>query len=140
MPISERDLDDTWSGLRPDAAGLVAAVVQHADDGRVLMLGYMNREAFGATLRSGRVTFWSRSRDELWEKGATSGNTLDLVALRVDCDGDALLVAATPRGPTCHTGTSSCFFQPLDLQTGRPGERDDGPSGVAAATEERGES
>ncbi len=116
-----------WSSLRPDPAGLVAAVVQHADDGRVLMLGYMNEAALAATLTGGRVTFWSRSRDELWEKGATSGNTLALVSMRVDCDGDAILVQARPAGPTCHTGASSCFFTPIDAE-GRRGPDDDGPA------------
>lgn len=90
-------------------AGLVPAVVQDAFDGRVLMLGYMNREALSNTLDTGRVTFWSRSRNELWTKGATSGNTLDLVALHADCDGDAVLALARPAGPTCHHGTDTCF-------------------------------
>lgn len=89
--------------------GLIPAIVQHADTGEVRMLGYMNREAFDATKESGRVTFWSRSRGELWEKGATSGDTLELVDMRADCDGDALLVLARPAGPTCHLGTTSCF-------------------------------
>jgi phosphoribosyl-ATP pyrophosphohydrolase/phosphoribosyl-AMP cyclohydrolase len=92
-----------------DGAGLIPAVVQDERTGQVLMLGYMNAESLDATQRTGRVTFWSRSRDELWEKGATSGNTLRLVAIDVDCDGDALLVRADPTGPTCHTGASSCF-------------------------------
>ena len=89
--------------------GLIPAIVQHADTGEVRMLGYMNREAFEATQASGKVTFWSRARGELWEKGATSGDTLDLVDIRADCDGDALLVLARPAGPTCHLGTASCF-------------------------------
>ena len=90
-------------------SGLAPAVVQDAFDGRVLMLGYMNREALSNTLDTGRVTFWSRSRNELWTKGATSGNTLDLVAVHADCDNDALLIMARPAGPTCHLGTDSCF-------------------------------
>jgi phosphoribosyl-ATP pyrophosphohydrolase/phosphoribosyl-AMP cyclohydrolase len=89
--------------------GLVPAVVQHAFDGRVLMVGYMSREALERTLDSGRVTFWSRSREQLWTKGETSGNHLELVAARLDCDRDCLLVLAKPHGPTCHTGTDSCF-------------------------------
>lgn len=89
--------------------GLVPAVVQCADSGSVRMLGYMNRDALEATFASGRVTFWSRSRDELWEKGATSGNALALVDIRTDCDRDALLVTARPAGPTCHLGSESCF-------------------------------
>lgn len=89
--------------------GLVPAVVQHADDGRVLMLGYMNREALATTLRTKRVTFFSRSRQQLWTKGETSGHFLDTVSITTDCDGDSLLVHARPRGPTCHLGTVSCF-------------------------------
>ncbi len=102
-----------WVHLRPDENGLVPAVVQHAQTGQVLMLGYMNQEAFAATLETGRVTFWSRSRNELWEKGQTSGNTLDMVDLATDCDSDALLVLAKPRGPTCHTGRPACFYQQI---------------------------
>ena len=91
------------------AGGLVPAVVQDAATRRVLMLGYMNRAALEATLASGLVTFWSRSRERLWVKGETSGHTLRLRALHPDCDRDALLVLATPAGPTCHTGAVACF-------------------------------
>lgn len=123
------ELDRLWAELAPDTAGLVAAVVVHARDGRVLMLGYMNREALGATITTAKVTFYSRSRACLWQKGESSGNSLALESIRVDCDGDALLVSATPAGPTCHTGASSCFFKPLAL--GPPTELaapDDGPA------------
>ena len=89
--------------------GLVPAVVQDAATGRVLMLGYMNREAAEQTLATGRVTFWSRSRNTVWVKGETSGNGLRLVSLAADCDRDALLAQAEPEGPTCHTGAVSCF-------------------------------
>jgi phosphoribosyl-ATP pyrophosphohydrolase/phosphoribosyl-AMP cyclohydrolase len=89
--------------------GLVPAVIQHADTGAVLMLGYMNEEAFQETLARKRVVFFSRSRQALWEKGETSGNTLDFVSARVDCDQDTILIAARPRGPVCHTGTVTCF-------------------------------
>ena len=89
--------------------GLVPAIVQHADTGTVLMLGYMNREALHETLTRGRVVFFSRSRQRLWEKGETSGHTLELVAVHADCDADALLVTARPRGAVCHAGTASCF-------------------------------
>ena len=89
--------------------GLLPAVVQHADSGAVLMLGYMNREALEATLETGRVTFFSRSRRALWVKGETSGNRLATVAVSADCDGDAILVQARPAGPVCHAGTPSCF-------------------------------
>ena len=89
--------------------GLVAAIVQDALDGRVLMLGYMDRAALEETQRSGFVTFFSRSRQRLWTKGETSGNRLELVSIAPDCDGDALLVRARPLGPTCHRGSHSCF-------------------------------
>ncbi len=102
-----------WAALTPGPDGLVAAVVQDAETGAVLMLGYMNEEALARTLARGRVTFYSRSRRTLWEKGETSGNGLELRGLAVDCDGDALLVRAAPRGPTCHTGAPSCFFRPV---------------------------
>jgi phosphoribosyl-ATP pyrophosphohydrolase/phosphoribosyl-AMP cyclohydrolase len=92
-----------------DVAGLVPAVVQDAVDGRVLMLAYMDAVALEATLATGDVHFHSRSRDRLWRKGETSGNTLRLVNLAVDCDGDALLLTVEPTGPTCHRGTRSCF-------------------------------
>ncbi|NNJ10780.1 bifunctional phosphoribosyl-AMP cyclohydrolase/phosphoribosyl-ATP diphosphatase HisIE [Chloroflexales bacterium ZM16-3] len=99
--------------MKYDDNGLIPAIVQHARSGEVLMLGYMNEEALRLTHESGLVTFWSRSRSEIWQKGATSGNTLSLVAIREDCDGDALLVLAEPAGPTCHTGERSCFFRDL---------------------------
>jgi len=89
--------------------GLLPAIVQHADSGAVLMLGYMSREALSATLERGRVVFFSRSKQRLWEKGETSGHHLALVAIRTDCDADALLVSARPAGPVCHLGTDSCF-------------------------------
>ena len=89
--------------------GLLPVIVQHWRDGRVLMLGYMNREALDATLQSGRVTFYSRSKQRLWTKGESSGNVLDLKAIEADCDRDTLLVRAVPHGPTCHLGTDSCF-------------------------------
>jgi len=89
--------------------GMLPAIIQDADNLRVLMLGYMDRTALEATLASGRVTFFSRSRRRLWVKGETSGNHLELVALERDCDSDALLVRARPKGPTCHLGRCSCF-------------------------------
>jgi phosphoribosyl-ATP pyrophosphohydrolase/phosphoribosyl-AMP cyclohydrolase len=88
---------------------LIPAIVQDAFDGRVLMQGFMNQEALATTLESGKVSFWSRSRQQLWTKGETSGNTLDLVDINVDCDRDCLLVRARPEGPTCHLGTDTCF-------------------------------
>jgi phosphoribosyl-ATP pyrophosphohydrolase/phosphoribosyl-AMP cyclohydrolase len=123
-------LDELWCSLAPNADGLVAAIVTHADDGRVLMLGYMNRDALAATLASRKITFFSRSKQRLWQKGESSGHTLELRSLRVDCDGDALLLGAVPRGPTCHTGTSSCFFKPVELGPDEPAwaNEDDGPT------------
>ena len=100
--------------LRFDEAGLIPAIVQDADDGAVLMLGYMNRESLAATHATGQVHFWSRSRQALWRKGETSGHTLQLVGLAGDCDRDALLVLARPNGPTCHTGARTCFSADLD--------------------------
>ena len=91
--------------------GLLPAIVQDADTLRVLMLGYMSREALQATLASGQVTFFSRSRQRLWMKGESSGDVLDLVRLEADCDADTLLVLARPAGPTCHLGRASCFPQ-----------------------------
>ncbi len=90
-------------------SGLIPVVVQSAEDGAVLMLGYMNREALDRTLRDSRVTLFSRSRQRLWQKGETSGNWLEPTEILLDCDGDALLVRAVPHGPTCHTGRTSCF-------------------------------
>jgi phosphoribosyl-ATP pyrophosphohydrolase/phosphoribosyl-AMP cyclohydrolase len=97
--------------------GLVPAVVQHWRSGEVLMLGYMSREALAATLESGRVTFFSRSRQRLWTKGETSGNHLLLKSLHVDCDADAVMLRAEPTGPVCHAGTPTCFADapPLPL-------------------------
>lgn len=100
--------------LKFDQNGLIPAVVQHARSGEVLMVGYMNEAALAQTRETGLVTFWSRSRNELWQKGATSGNVLRLIEIRQDCDGDALLVLAEPAGPTCHTGEASCFFRMID--------------------------
>ena len=89
--------------------GLVPAIVQDAQTKTVLMLGYMNEEAYKKTLETGKVTFWSRSRNTLWTKGETSGNFLHLVDIKVDCDNDTLLVKANPDGPTCHKGTDTCW-------------------------------
>ena len=102
-----RALDAAAVRYGPD--GLVAAVVQDDDDGRVLMVGWQDAEALEATLRTGQAHFHSRSRRTLWRKGETSGNTLAIVGLELDCDGDAVLIRARPAGPTCHTGARSCF-------------------------------
>ena len=95
--------------LRFDDRGLIPVVVQDVGSGAVLMLAYANREAVELTLETGQAHFWSRSRQALWRKGETSGNTLAVVEVTPDCDGDALLVRARPAGPTCHRGTRSCF-------------------------------
>jgi phosphoribosyl-ATP pyrophosphohydrolase/phosphoribosyl-AMP cyclohydrolase len=100
--------------LRFSRDGLLPVVVQHHRSGEVLMVGFANREALEKTLETGHGWFFSRSRQRLWEKGETSGNYLDLKALRVDCDADALIYLCEPHGPTCHTGEPSCFFQTLD--------------------------
>jgi phosphoribosyl-ATP pyrophosphohydrolase/phosphoribosyl-AMP cyclohydrolase len=89
--------------------GLVPAIIQDADTRNVLMLGFMNREAYEKTMATGKVTFWSRTRETLWTKGETSGHFLDLVSIAVDCDHDTLLVKVHPHGPTCHTGTDTCW-------------------------------
>ena len=91
------------------SGGLVPAIIQDAETKNVLMLGYMNKEAYDKTIATKKVTFWSRSRNCLWTKGETSGNFLHLIDIMVDCDNDTLLVKATPDGPTCHTGTDTCW-------------------------------
>jgi phosphoribosyl-ATP pyrophosphohydrolase/phosphoribosyl-AMP cyclohydrolase len=100
--------------VRFDERGLVPAIVQDAATGDVLMLAYMNRESLTRTLATNETWFWSRSRNELWHKGATSGNTQRVVSLAVDCDGDTLLVRVEPHGPACHTGAQTCFFRAFD--------------------------
>lgn len=97
------------------SGGLVPAIIQDAVTRNVLMLGYMNAEAYQKTLDTGKVTFWSRSRNCLWTKGETSGNFLDLVSIKVDCDNDTLLVRVNPHGPTCHKGTDTCWAEDNDL-------------------------
>lgn len=97
--------------LRFDERGLVPAIVQDADTGQMLMLAYMNRLALERTLASGQTHFWSRSRNELWHKGATSGNTQQVTEIALDCDGDALLLRVHPAGPACHTGAITCFYR-----------------------------
>lgn len=99
--------------IKFDAQGLVPAVVQDAKTNAVVMLAYMNRESLKLTLETGYTWFWSRSRQELWNKGATSGNLQKVVEMYYDCDGDALLVKAELSGPACHTGQYSCFHNPI---------------------------
>ena len=119
-----------WAQAKPDAQGLVAAVVIDRRGGDLRMVGYMNEEALAATLTRGRVVFFSRSKQRLWEKGESSGNVLELHELRIDCDGDAIACYVDAVGPTCHTGARSCFFRRME------GDRlrfDDGPSPAETA-------
>lgn len=99
--------------VRFDSAGLVPVVVQDRESGEVLMVAWTNREALEETERSGELTFFSRSRNRLWKKGETSGNTLRVVEMRIDCDGDTLLALVDPAGPACHTGQRTCFYRSL---------------------------
>ncbi len=112
--IENQALDVFMERLKFDEQGLIPAVIQDVHDNAVLMLGYMNREALRMTLEKKKVTFWSRSRQVFWTKGETSGNYLELVEIKSDCDGDALLVTAKPFGPTCHTNKRSCFSWRLE--------------------------
>ncbi len=100
--------------IKFDERGLVPVIVQDCDTGEVLMLAYANNEALKRTLESGEVWFYSRSRQELWHKGETSGSTLRVRSITKDCDSDAILIKARPAGPVCHTGNRSCFFQGFD--------------------------
>ena len=102
--------------LKFNEKGLIPAVVQDADTGEMLMLGYMNEESIRRTLSSGEVWFYSRSRQELWHKGETSGNRIMVRSVLKDCDNDTILVLAHPTGPVCHTGNKTCFFQQLTEQ------------------------
>jgi len=127
-PESLRDLEQRPAGetrpwrevraaLRFDADGLIPAIAQQHDTGEVLMMAWMNVEALDETLASGRAVYWSRSRGRLWRKGESSGQVQRLVELRVDCDGDTLLLLVDQRGPACHTGRRSCFFHGVDGDT-----------------------
>lgn len=106
-----RPEQDLFSELNVNADGLVPAIAQQHDTGEVLMMAWMNRESLEETLRTGRVCYWSRSRRRLWRKGESSGQTQRLIELRIDCDGDTLLVLVEQTGPACHTGQRSCFYR-----------------------------
>lgn len=111
--------------LKFDEKGLMPAIVQDADTGEVLMLAYMNEESLRRTLSSGEAWFYSRSRQELWHKGETSGNIIKVIALWKDCDSDTILLKSKPTGPVCHTGNRTCFFEQLteqDLSVGQSSE------------------
>ena len=110
---SEFEVLTTLPNLKFDARGLITAVVQDEHTNEVLMVAWMNAEALQLTLETGQAHFWSRSRKELWHKGATSGNYLHVREIRVDCDADTLLLRVHPDGPACHTGARSCFYRTL---------------------------
>lgn len=104
---------ETLSTIKWNEHGLIAAIVQDATTHQVLMMAYMNREALEQTLRRGETVFWSRSRNTLWHKGETSGNTQKVRDIFIDCDADTLLILVEPAGPACHTGKTTCFFRTL---------------------------
>ena len=118
MATDEPQIPDWDSADWDKGAGLLPAIIQDAATGQVLMLGYMNREAAEVTVSSGKVTFFSRSKQRLWTKGETSGNALLLVSVAIDCDRDTILVQANPVGPACHTGASTCFGDGLPAGAG----------------------
>lgn len=101
--------DDFWASLKPNDAGLVPVVVQQVDTREVLMMAWMSQVALSLTLTTGAATYWSRSRNELWAKGSTSGNTQRVISLARDCDGDTLLMVVDQNGAACHTGDRTCF-------------------------------
>src|SRR3712207_4510331 len=120
VPAAESALDPAVAAaLRRDAAGLVAAVVREHDTGDVLMVAWMDDEALHRTLTTGRATYWSRSRQEYWVKGATSGHHQHVRAVALDCDGDAVLVTVDQVGAACHTGAHSCFSDELPVRGGQ---------------------
>ena len=108
------------AAIRWNEQGLIPAIAQNAKTGAVLMMAYMNAESLERTLELGQAVFWSRSRSQLWRKGETSGNTLALVEIRIDCDADTLLLLVDPAGPACHTNADSCFFRDLDQFIAQP--------------------
>jgi phosphoribosyl-AMP cyclohydrolase / phosphoribosyl-ATP pyrophosphohydrolase len=119
--MGEIDSNEFLTKLKFDEQGLIPTIVQDFVTHRVLMVAYMNRESLDQSLRERQTYFWSRSRREIWHKGATSGNIQRIVGIDVDCDGDALLVWVDPQGPACHTGAESCFFTQMfsDEESGR---------------------
>lgn len=115
-PLKPASAQDETSELRPkfDANGLIAAIAQDADTNEILMLAWMNAEALAATLKTGKATYWSRSRGELWIKGETSGNMQQVLEAHTDCDQDAILLKVRQTGGACHTGRTSCFYRKID--------------------------
>lgn len=110
-----RELSAAVRDLLKNPADLIPAIVQDAQSGEVLMLAWMNQESLALTIATGQATYWSRSRNELWVKGATSGHTQSVQSIALDCDGDALLLRVAQVGGACHTGARSCFHQPITL-------------------------
>jgi len=108
-------IDPTVQALLKDPAALIPAIVQEISSNEVLMLAYMNAESLALTLSTGKATYWSRSRNELWVKGATSGHFQEVHSVSLDCDGDAILLKVTQSGVACHTGDRTCFHTPLEL-------------------------
>ncbi|OME88485.1 bifunctional phosphoribosyl-AMP cyclohydrolase/phosphoribosyl-ATP diphosphatase HisIE [Paenibacillus sp. FSL W8-0187] len=119
--LKDLSLEQVSEHIRWDASGLVPAIVQDAQSKQVLMMAYMNRESLRLTLESGETWFWSRSREELWHKGATSGNVQTVVSMTYDCDGDTLLLLVDPKGPACHTGQTTCFYNEITVQGQKSG-------------------
>jgi phosphoribosyl-AMP cyclohydrolase len=107
-------MSDISNTLKFDEQGLIPAIVQDAETKAVLMMAWMNAESLKLTQERGQTVFWSRSRNALWHKGATSGNTQQVMSIAVDCDADVLLIQVKPSGPACHTGEVSCFFRALE--------------------------
>ena len=114
MTADDTNLTQIIAGLKWDTQGLIPAIVQDADSKQVLMMAYMNVEALTRTIATGETVFWSRSRQSLWHKGETSGNVQHVKDLRIDCDGDTLLILVEAAGPACHTGEVSCFYRHLN--------------------------
>jgi len=106
--------EELLNEIKYDDNGLIPAIVQDAETKEVLMMAYMNKESLGLTFEKGETVFWSRSRRELWHKGATSGNIQQVVEIKVDCDADTLLVLVNPAGPACHTGNQTCFYRNME--------------------------
>jgi phosphoribosyl-AMP cyclohydrolase len=109
-------LDPAITSALKDPGALIPTIVQDFTSGEILMLAYMNSDSLAATLASGQATFWSRSRSEIWIKGATSGHTQEVHSIALDCDGDALLLRVTQTGAPCHTGKATCFHNPLIIE------------------------
>lgn len=128
--LATHDIESLLAAVRFSSDGLVVVTAQEASTGLLRMQAYANAEALRHTVQTGRATFWSRSRNELWEKGKTSGHGLPVREIRIDCDGDAVLYVVEPEGPSCHTGATSCFFRKLTAE----GLVDDGGPEEAPAT------